>query len=694
MHAALTAMLALLLAVLPGVTDAAPAAAATPTPTPTAPTGPARLEVAPQNGGLYSAGQPLAVSVALTAGSAPIASASVSVQLGTTPLRDRAAMEAWLSAPDASATPTLLGSVDVGQLTPGEQSVGVVRVESTDPALPALGPGVYPVLASTTSTSTALTAASVLVVPGASSANLGVIVPITAPGLTSGLLTVDQLAALTAPDGELTAVLSGVQGTAAILAIDPAIPAAIRAWGSAAPASAWEWLLTLESLPNSRFALQFGDADPAAQVAAGLVTPLRVSSLTSFLSAANFTSPVPLRTPTPDPSASSTGTGAALPTLGELLDLAGAAPTIYWPETATSEIVTTFGSDGSWTLLSSAQVSGATGARAEAGSAAVLVSDAGLSAAVSRAASESAVVPRGNALAEASAHEFFATANGGTHLVTIARHRVTSALALRAAIDNLTRPTGATAVDLEAVLSSPSSSVEVTGSAPDAARVEAVAPLLDGESSITAFASVLADPTVLTSRERAEILQLLGLGWDPQTDAWATALRNHSDQTAQTLGSVQLLPTSTIQLLSADASLPVYVKNDLPYPVTVVLHADADDLRLRVDEAATVEIGPSQSVRASLPVQARVGSGTVDIALSLTSSSGVVIGSDRVLEVTVRADWEGIGVVVLSALALGFLGLGVVRTVLRLRSRRGDSPDAAAATGSPEVDSSTDEQAP
>ncbi len=693
-YALFAAILAVLIGVLPALSTSSAAAAATPSPTPTAPTGPAHLTVAPQNGGLLTSGQALAVSVALTAGAAPIASASVTVQLGTTPLPDRAAVDAWLTDPRADATPTVLGSVDLGQFTPGEQNVGVLRLDPSDPALPALAPGVYPVVASTTSPSGSLTAASVVVVPGASSASVGVIVPITAPGLTSGLLTADELATLTAPTGELTAVLGGVQGTTAILAIDPAIPASIRALGSAAPATAWNWLLTLEGLPNDRFALQFGDADPAAQVAAGLPTPLRVTSLAPFLTPANFTVPLPIHTPTPDPSPSPspspspTSPGTTLPTLEELLDVGGPAATIYWPATATGEIVSTLGADGSWTLLSSAAVSGATGARATAGSAPVLVADDGLSAALSRAASENAVVLRANALAEASALEYFAVAGGGTHLVTIARHRVTSAVALRSAIDNVGRTPGATPADLATLLSSPAAAVQVTGAAPDAARVAAVSPLLDGESAISAFATVLADPTVLTGRERAQMLQLLGFGWDPQTDAWASALRAHADQTTQTLASVELLPTSTIQLVSADASLPVYVKNDLPYPVTVVLHADADDLRLTVDATTTVEIGPSQSVRATLPVKARVGSGTVNIALSLTSTSGVPVGPDRMLEVTVRADWEGIGIVVLSTLAVGFLALGVVRTVLRLRARRaGASASADAATNDPEADS-------
>ncbi|HAN26073.1 MAG TPA: hypothetical protein DCP95_16120, partial [Microbacterium ginsengisoli] len=68
--------------------------------------------------------------------------------------------------------------------------------------------------------------------------------------------------------GLLDAELTAVAGTAAVLAVDPAVVASIRVLGSSAPASARAWLQRLMTLPNERFALQYGDADVATQLEA------------------------------------------------------------------------------------------------------------------------------------------------------------------------------------------------------------------------------------------------------------------------------------------------------------------------------------------------------------------------------------------------------------------------------------------
>ena len=168
------------------------------------------------------------------------------------------------------------------------------------------------------------------------------------------------------------------------------------------------------------------------------------------------------------------------------------------------------------------------------------------------------------------------------------------------------------------------------------------------------------------------------------------ALDAHAEATRATLSSVAILPPSPIQLVAADAEIPVGIKNDLPYPVTVTLHARSDDLRLEVTESSEVEIGPQQSTRASLPVKARVGSGTVEVDLSLTSPTGVRIGTDQSLEVNVRADWETIGLVILSVLAAAFLAIGAIRTVRRIRRRPETEGPETAATDTAGADTATD----
>ena len=89
-----------------------------------------------------------------------------------------------------------------------------------------------------------------------------------------------------------------------------------------------------------------------------------------------------------------------------------------------------------------------------------------------------------------------------------------------------------------------------------------------------------------------------------------------------------------------------------------------------MQEETIVPAGAESNTRQQVPVQARVGSGDVNIALQLRSPTSVQIGAPQVVEVSVRAEWEGIGITVLAILVGAFVVLGVIRTVLRLRARR------------------------
>ncbi|MGP6205822.1 DUF6049 family protein [Microbacterium sp. F2] len=681
-----TVVIGVLLAAGGLTTDAAPAAAAA-TPAPTATAVDPQLVAASLGGGVVSPGDSLAISLGLTAGSVPLPATQATVAIGTEPLSTRAEVGNWLTSPRSERAPTIVGTASLDPAAAGERASAIVRVLASDPVLTDRAPGVYPVLASVTVAGRTLQSASVFVVPTGAAADVAVIVPITAPPTGRGLLSAEALASLTAEDGALTAALTGIQGTDAIIAIDPAILAAIRVLGTTAPATARNWLARFEALPNDRFALQFGDADPSAQVAAGIVPPLVPTSLAAYIDPAGFSGNVPKPTPTPTgaatPSGSDTDDESGLPTLNELLDV-GATTDIWWPDAVTADVVAAVGTGGALTLTDTTAIATSSpAARARAGNAGLLVADADVSAALSVAAASPDALDRAAALAEASALEALPL-TGTTTIVALDRDPTRNAVALRAAIDGAQTVPGAQPLGLSSLIGSAPSEVSITDESLATARVEAVPALLDGEQRIESFASVIADPLLLTGVERAEILQLLSLGWAGQDAAWEEALDAHAAATEATLSSVAILPPSPIQLVAADAEIPVGIKNDLPYPVTVTLHAHSDDLRLEVTESIEVEIGPQQSTRASLPVKARVGSGSVEVDLSLTSPTGVRIGDDQSLEVNVRADWETIGLVILSVLAAAFLALGAVRTVRRIRRRPeeegAESDDAQAST--------------
>lgn len=696
-RAAAVALAILTVIATPGL----PASAGTPTPTPTPPipAGTTEFTLAPISNGIVAPGEALAVSLTLqNETDAPTAPAVATVSLGRTPIASRAALTRWLGGSTAGVRTREVATASMEAVPAGSQGVTSARIESDDPALEDLEPGVYPLVADYESPEGPVTSTSAVIVPpdAPGEIGIGVLVPITAPRLSAGLLTADDLAALTAPDGALTAQLDGVEGTAAILAVDPAIPASIRVLGTAAPETATAWLDRLELLPNSRFALQFGDADIAAQLATGLSTPLGPTSLTAYMNPDDFipqaeseATPAPTPTPGTDPDA------PVIPTLAELVSIGpNSRGGVYWPGAGTAgpEIVEELGDitvddQASLTVIPSRTTT--TGERGQtvrahgvAGDAATLVYDSDISAALEKASALDDTSLRGAALAQATAYLAFAATetDGAPLLVSLGRNPDRSRVGLASTIGAAVSAPGVTPFTLGGLANSPAADVEVVDAEEQPARVAAASALLASEGELARFATILDDTSLLTGPERAEILQLLGNGWLDDDTGWAEALGEHRAQTQTTLDSVGLVPTPPINLFGSNVGLRFWVRNDLPYPVNLVLYVTPDDLRLDVQRANPLVAQPSSNTRVEVPVQARVGNGDVTLDLQLRSRASVAIGDPESVEVSVRAEWETVGLAALGVVVGGLLLLGVVRTVLRIRARRRGT-DAAAADG-------------
>lgn len=689
----------------PGVPAFADTPTPTPTPTPPIPAGTTAFTLSPISNGIVAPGEALAVSLTLqNETDAATAPAVATVSLGRTPLPDRAALSAWLGGRTAGVRTAPVATASMDAVPARSQGVTAARVEADDPALAGLSPGVYPLLATYDSGTGAVASTSAIIVPAtdAREIGLGVLVPITAGPLTAGLLTADELAALTAPDGALTAQLDGVDGTAAILAVDPALPAAVRVLGTSAPETATAWLARLEALPNSRFALQFGDADIAAQLEAGLSAPLAPSSLTAYMNPEDFvpvaeTEPEAQPTPEPTPTPGTDPEAPVLPTLAELLEIGpNSRGGVYWPAAGSAGpgVIEELGGiavddQASLTVIpSTSTTAGAEGATVPAhgisGEAATLVYDSDVSDALEKASALDDISLRGAALAQATAYLAFATAetDGAPLLVSLGRQPDRSRVGLAATIGAAVDAPGVTPFTLGGLANSATVEVGIEDAPEQPAREAAASALLAEEAEIARFSTILDETSLLTGPERAEILQLLGNAWLPDDAAWTDAISAHRTETAATLDSVGLVPTPPINLIGSNVGLRFWVRNDLPYPVNLVLYVTPDDLRLDVQRANPLIAQPSSNTRVEVPVQARVGNGDVTLDLQLRSRASVAIGDPETVEVSVRAEWETFGVAALGILVGGLLLLGVVRTVLKIRARRRGT-DAAADPSEP-----------
>ncbi|SEB38505.1 DUF6049 family protein [Microbacterium hydrocarbonoxydans] len=610
----------------------------------------------------------------------------VTVELNRTPLPDETAVASWLDDSEAAGGFTALGSDATAPVDP-ESSVTSSLFIPAD-TLTGLAPGVYPIRATLTGAATdaqedadAVTSTSVLVVSAAAKPSVAVLVPITATPADGALLTAEELNVLTADDGRLTAVLEGVSGTSAVLAIDPAIPAAINALGSTASESTQEWLRQLEALPNERFALQFGDADATTQAQAGLPALLQPTTLAPFVNPAGFTNPAP---ETPDPTPTPTDApqptpeptdGPVLPDDSELITVDGATPGLLWPRSDVSAadlatFATYVGDDAVTTVLSSSALSGATGARGAVGAQNVLVVDEPASDALSKAANEPDAAIRQRWLAEASAHlALSAQAHPSVpRLIGLDRDETRTAEALSEAISAV----DSLGFGLSGVLAAPAAPVTLSVE-PDSTRGTALQRMLDSEVVLGEFASILDDRQLLLSPKRIQIMRATAVGLGEKGFDEAVAAVNTA--TIDTLNAVDIPPASTIQLLSANADLPFSVRNDLPWPVNIRLSVHPSDPRLDVQAITPWTIQPDSTTRVKVPVSARVGSGEVSLRLELSSPTGVEISQPETVRVSVRAEWETIGLALLGTLIVLLIGLGIIRTVRRRRREAAETAD-------------------
>ncbi|WP_108963562.1 DUF6049 family protein [Mycetocola zhujimingii] len=642
-----------------------------------------------QSASFIGAGGTMAVTVTVeNTTPVPVADGSLTLRSSTDSITSRDTLTEWLDPSTKADTDRTLSEVPVPALQPGATHT-ITPIEVSAASLGLTVGGVYPIDAVFTSAETVVEARDTIVYspdPAATPLGIAVVMPITAPPGTTGLLTADALAFYTSPNGVLTRQLDGVIDRPVALGIDPMIIASIRALGDAAPASAVAWLDTLSRATNETFPLQYADADPAVQAQAGIPNLLSPTSLLFGLDPENFAGeptddtgtgePVPgeTETPSPDPAPDEN----PLPTLAELTEWPYTTTGIVWPadNTVVSTDLPVFAASGATsTLLSSGNVASTAsytpGAASRVGDAALIVSDAAASEALRGAVTAISTDEQQDALADLAAQIMVVgserSAPDRSLVLTLDRGWPPSSARLSEALSALATLPLVASTSLSAAASAEPATVTMVDTPEDAGRTATAARFSAREAEIASFATVLADPTLLTGEERAEILALLAVAWRDNPADWDAAVLEHDEQTAAILDSVSITATTQINMVSNQTSLPFSVRNDFDQPVTVVLQASTSSLKLSVDAAVTQTIPANSRETVRVPVQARLGNGDVSVRVQLYSPQNAVIGGSVQVPVSVRADWEGIGAAVIGGLIVAlFLG-GLVRTIRKRR---------------------------
>lgn len=193
---------------------------------------------------------------------------------------------------------------------------------------------------------------------------------------------------------------------------------------------------------------------------------------------------------------------------------------------------------------------------------------------------------------------------------------------------------------------------------------------------LKSIGSVLADPQALLSPATDVVATSLSTLWrtDPRgRTAHIARARAAGDVVVQSLTAA---PSSTINVISATADLPLRIVSGLDQAATVRVHLVPSSTRLQIDHDVTVTVPAQGQTTVLVPIKA-VGSGDVDLSIELLAADGTAVGTPMTMRTRVRASWETVGTRVAAGLLVALLAGGITRTVRR--GRRQDKQDRRAA---------------
>ncbi|KRC61531.1 hypothetical protein ASE14_11800 [Agromyces sp. Root81] len=663
------------------------------------------LRVAPTAATTIAPEAPVTLEVeVVNATTEPIPAGTLRLVRSDDTIDDPAEIDTWLtqaSGPDGADAidGTIVAEIDSATLAPGAVDVVSVTlppetVDDIDDS-PVLGFGAELLVdGALVATSAEVFANSAL--PVASPTALAITYPLTVPASSTGRLSADDLATWTSPFGLLSRQLDAVAGRSVTVAIDPRIIASIRALGSSAPATAVAWLERLAGIPNEIFPLAYADADVAAQAQLGIPALLAPTGFSDVLDAANFAAPTEgddtategddaggdggaTASPTPTPTAPAPD---ALPTTEELLAWPYTRTDIAWPadDTIATGDLAYLGAAGLTTsILSPGNVAPGSqwaNAASTVDGASAVVADSRLTAPLREATSALSDTEWRAAVGQLSAELALidaADVRPTALLATIARGTGTQSERLEATLDELAANPWATSASFTDVVGAPPVSRTLIDEPETQQRIANVERIIRTGENITAFATVLEDPTILSDPTRRDALALLDVAWIADRTAWDAAVGEWLVAQRRTLGAVSVVPSSPINVVSSETGVPTTILNALPYPVTVVVDVAPSNGRLIVEDQATVTIAPESRTTTTVPVAAGIGSGSVTLTVSLTSVDGVPIGSPVSIPANVQADWEGLGAAIIGIIVVVFFGVGVWRNIRRLRRKRAEA---------------------
>jgi hypothetical protein len=205
-----------------------------------------------------------------------------------------------------------------------------------------------------------------------------------------------------------------------------------------------------------------------------------------------------------------------------------------------------------------------------------------------------------------------------------------------------------------------------------AASLTALVELTD---RMAAFASLTQDPDAYLARSLPPLLAPLSNAVaESNRAAQAAAALN---QAATAAAPLAVKVGSDVNLISDDGRVPVVVENRSNEAVRgLVVRLTARTRAIQLGEPVSLDLEPDQAGTARVPVHA-VANGVFRVQVDLLDSSGQPVAEGASLTMRVQAEWEDVGMAVVSGVLALALVFGVFTTVRKRRAEARSQADRA-----------------
>lgn len=171
---------------------------------------------------------------------------------------------------------------------------------------------------------------------------------------------------------------------------------------------------------------------------------------------------------------------------------------------------------------------------------------------------------------------------------------------------------------------------------------------------------IIENPTTFRAVLDNYTERMLATDWRKDPKARKTAINQLA--APQLLSGIKVEESSTINMISDTAEIPLHITNPFPVPVNVTVKVKAPDSRLEIPAAVSAQLRAGTTTTVAIPVQAH-GSGNLQLEVHIVNKNGHEVGTPAAINMRIRASWENAGTLVLAILIGLVLVVGVTKSV-------------------------------